>query len=70
MPIKYDKNLLGDVLANYEYNGIGAVDLYLYDLDPESKGVTVWPEGSQCLPANSPEDLNNDSTSENGESDE
>jgi hypothetical protein len=70
-PMKYDKNLLGDVLANYEYNGIGAVDMYLYDLDPESNGDIVWPEGSQSLAANSPSGYEpSDATSKAGESDE
>ena len=69
--MKYDKNLLGDVLANYEYNGICGVDMYLYDLDPQSGNNSVWPEGSESLAANSPSgNIASDATSKDGESSE
>ena len=66
--LKVEPEVLGDVLANYEYGGVAAVEAYLDSLEADE--FEAEPEGSQCLAANSPEVLNIDSTSENGESNE
>jgi len=61
-----EQDTLGNVLANYEFGGSEAVNAYLASLESVDSDEEL--EGSQCLPANSPENLNIDSTSENGES--
>lgn len=69
-PLKLDNNMLGDVLANYEYNGICGVDMYLYHQCPERFTTDEEPEGSESLPANSPEHVIITSSLENGNCDE
>ncbi len=60
-------NELGDMLANYQYGGIEAVDAYFASL---IEGSDEELEGSQCLPANSPEQVIITSALENGDGDE
>lgn len=60
-----EQDTLGNVLANYEYGGSEAVNAYLESL--ESDDFIEEPEGSESLPANSPEHLKVNSTSENGD---
>ena len=61
-----DPAKISGVLANYQFGGMKAVNAFLESLECDYSDEEL--EGSQCLPANSPEDLNIDSTSENGES--
>jgi hypothetical protein len=66
--VHLDDNGLGDLLANYEYGGIEAVDAYIESLVDDS---SEEPEGSQSLAANSPSGHEpSDATSKAGESDE
>ncbi len=60
-------NELGDMLANYQYGGIEAVDAYFESLIEESDEEL---EGSQSLAANSPEQVIITSVLENGDGDE
>ena len=66
--LKVEPEVLGDVLANYEYGGVEAVEAYLDSI--ETDDFDEEPEGSESLAANSPEHEHIDSTSENGESNE
>ena len=67
-PLKFNSNMLGDVLANYEYNGICGVDMYLYGQYPELFLVDEEPEGSHSLAANSPTGrIHSDSNKETGD---
>lgn len=64
-PLKVEPEVVGNVLANYEYGGIDAVEAYLESL--ECNDSDEEPEGSQSLPANSPEHLKVNSQTENGD---
>jgi hypothetical protein len=64
--VHLNHNELGDLLANYQYGGIEAVDAYFESLNAESDKEL---EGSQSLAANSPEHEDIESTSENGDCD-
>lgn len=66
--VHLNSNEFGDMLANYQYGGIEAVDAYFESLIEESDEE---PEGSQSLAANSPSGHEpSDSTSKAGESNE
>jgi hypothetical protein len=60
-------NELGDMLANYQYGGIEAVDAYFASL---IEGSDEELEGSESLAANSPEHVHIDSALDNGDGDE
>ena len=64
-PITGDPAKISGVLANYQFGGMTAVLAYLESL--ESIDSDAEPEGSECLPANSPEHLIDNPTSENGD---
>ncbi len=66
--LKVEPEVLGDVLANYEYGGVAAVEAYLDSI--ETDDFDEEPEGSESLAANSPEHEHIDSALENGDGDE
>ena len=66
--LKVEPEVLGDVLANYEYGGVEAVEAYLESLECEDPDEE--PEGSESLAANSPEHVHIDSALEYGDDDE